>query len=171
MSYELYVYAPIEVEPPIDEISALLDVADWQWVLVNDLATFNQSTHLHGSTALGWDLADDIGDSIEKAMAEGNPELLAAPLENLDAVRIEVESPFTPDPGVISELREADIDPDLVARVEHARTCYAFRAEGKVAESTVEFMWALASAVGVLTDGVLEDVEDGALLDCNDVEG
>jgi hypothetical protein len=171
MSYELYVYAPIEDEPPIDEISALLDVADWQWVLVTDLHSLEQSSNLHNSIAVGWDLADDIGDSVEKAVAEENPELLSAPVDMLNAVEIEVESPFVPDPEVISELRESDINPDLVSRVEDAVACYAFRVDGDVTEQTVEFIWALASAVGVLTDGVLEDVEDGALLDCNDIEG
>jgi len=170
MSYELYVYAPIEDEPPVDEISGLLDVAGWQWVLVAGLDDFRQSSHLHDSTALGWDLADDIGDSVDKALAEENPELLSAPVDRLDAVEIEVESPFVPDPEVVSELRESDIRPDLVTRVEEAVACYAFRVEGEVTEQTVEFLWALASAVGVLTDGVLEDVEDGTLLDCTDIE-
>jgi len=169
MSYELYVYASTEDEPPIDEISALLDVAGWQWALVEGLDDFRQAANLHDSTALGWDLADDFGDSVDAALADENPDLLSAPLDILTLVEIEVESPFDPDPEVISELREADIDPNLVTRVEEAVACYAFRIEGEVTEQTVEFLWALASAVGVLTDGVLEDVEDGTLLDCTDV--
>lgn len=170
MSYELYVYAPIEDEPPVDEISSLLDVAGWQWILVNGIDAFQQSSHLHDSTALGWDLADDIGESVDRAVAEENPELLSASVDTLNAVEIEVESPFAPDPEVISELRESDIKPDLVTRVEEAVACYAFRVEGEVTETTVEFLWALASAVGVLTDGILEDVEDNSLIDCNDIE-
>ena len=169
MSYELYVYSATENEPAIDEISALLDLANWQWVPVTSLHAFTKASSLGGATAVGWDLADDIGDSVDRAVAEGDPELLTAAVTDLDAVTIEVESPYTPDPHVIAELRESDIDPDLVTRVETARTCYEFAAEGEIAESTVEFMWALASAVGVLTDGVLEDVEDGALLDCNEL--
>lgn len=166
MSYELYVYASTEDEPSVDEISALLDLAGWQWALVTSIETFRQATDLPGSTALGWDLADDIGDSVEEAVAQEDPESLSAPVDLLSAVRIEVEFPFDPDPQIISELRESDIDPDLVTRVEEAVACYAFRADGHATETTVEFLWALASAVGVLTDGVLEDVEDGSLLDC-----
>jgi len=170
MSYELYVYAPGDDEPPVEQISALLDVAGWQWTLVTSIDSFRQSSHLHDSTALGWDLADDIGDSVGKAVAEGNPEMLSAPADMLHAVEIEIESPFAPDPEFISELRESDARPDLVSRVEDAVACYAFRAEGDVTETEVEFLWALASAVGVLTDGILEDVEEGTLIDCNDVE-
>jgi len=168
MSYELYVYAPIEDEPPADEISALLDVAGWQWILVTGIETLQQASQLHGSTALGWDLADNIGYSLEKAVAEENPDLLSAPVEGLNAVEIEIECPFRPDPEIISEMRESDAKPDRVTRVEEAAACYAFRAGGHVTEQTVEFVWALASAVGVLTDGVLEDVEDASLLDCTE---
>ncbi len=170
MSYELYVYAPIEDEPPVTEISGLLDVAGWQCVLVTSIEAFQQALNLHDSTALGWDLADDVGDSVGRAVAEENPELLSMPVDKLTAVEIEVESPFVPDPEVVSELRESNLRPDLVTRVEEAVACYAFRVEGEVTETTVEFLWALASAVGVLTDGVLEDVEDGTLLDCTDAE-
>lgn len=166
MSYELYVYASTEDEPSVDEISELLDLAGWQWVLVAGIEKFQKTSELQGSTALGWDLADDIGDSVDEALAQEDPELLSAPLEMLSAVEIDVEFPFDPDPEIIAELRESDIDPDLVTRVEEAVACYAFRAGGQVTEQTVEFLWALASAVGVLTDGVLEDVEDASLLDC-----
>ncbi len=168
MSYELYVYAATEDEPPVDEISALLEVAGWQWALITDIETFSQTSDLAGATALGWDLADDIGDSVAEAVAEENPGLLSAPIGLLSAVEIEVEFPFDPDAEVIAELRESDIDPKLVTRVEEAVACYAFRVDGQVTETTVEFLWALASAVGVLTDGVLEDVEDNSLLDCTD---
>jgi hypothetical protein len=171
MSYELYVYASTEDEPPVDEISALLDVAGWQWALVSDIETFARASDLSGAIALGWDLADDIADSAAEAVAEENPDLLSAPFDLLSAVEIEVEFPFDPDPEVISEMRESDVDPALVTRVEEAVACYAFRADGHVTESTVEFLWALASAVGVLTDGVLEDVEDSSLLDCTDNDG
>ncbi len=170
MSYELYVYAPIEDEPPIDEIASLLDIAGWQWALVSGVDDFQQASQLQDSTALGWDLADDVGDSVDKALAEGNSALLSAPVDTLCAVEIEVETSFVPDPEIISEFRESDIKPDLVTRVEEAVACYAFRVEGEVTEQTVEFLWALASAVGVLTDGVLEDVEDSSLLDCTEVE-
>lgn len=170
MSYELYVYAPGDDEPPVEQISALLEVAGWQWALVESIESFRQSTHLHESTALGWDLADDVGDSVVKAVAAGNPELLSVPADMLPTVEVEKESPFEPDPGFISELRESEARPDLVSRVEDAASCYAFRAEGDVTEPEVEFLWALASAVGVLTDGILEDVEEGSLVDCNDVD-
>ena len=170
MGYELYVYAPGDDEPSGEQISALLDVAGWQWALVESVESLRQSPHLNNSTALGWDLADDVGDSVVKAVAAANPELLSVPADMLPAVEIEIESPFTPDPEFISELRETAARPDLVSRVEDAVACYAFRAEGDVTETEVEFLWALASAVGVLTDGILEDVEEGSLIDCNDVE-
>jgi len=170
MSYELYIYASAEDEPSVAEISALLEVAGWQWTLVTDIETFSLTSSLSGATGLGWDLADDIGDSVAEAVAAENPGLLSAPLERLSAVEIEVEFPFDPDPEVISELRESDIEPRLVTRVEEAVACYAFRVDGQVSETNVEFLWALASAVGVLTDGVLEDVEDGTLLECTDTD-
>jgi hypothetical protein len=168
MSYQLFVYARSVDAPSIDDISGLLDVAGWQWVPVTDMETFHRATAVDGAIALGWDIADEIGDSVIEAVTHENPDLVTEPLGLLSAVEISVESPFDPDPEVVSELRESDIDPDLVTRVEQATACYAFQADGRVTEQTVEFMWSLASAVGVLTDGVLEDVEDGSLLDCTD---
>jgi len=168
MSYQLFVYARSADTPSIDDISGLLDVAGWQWAPVTDMESFQRAATVDGAIALGWDLADDIGDSVLEAVTHENPALVTEPLGLLCTVKISVESPFDPDPEIISDLRESDIDPALVTRMEEAAACYAFRADGRVTEETVEFMWSLASAVGVLTDGVLEDVEDGSLLDCTD---
>lgn len=155
MSYQLFVYTRSVEAPSIDDISGMLDVAGWQWAPVTDMESFRRAESLNGAIALGWDLADDIGDSVIEAVTHENPDLVT-------------ESPFDPDPDVVSGLRESDVDPDLVTRVEEAAVCYTFRADGRVTEQTVEFMWSLASALGVLTDGVLEDEEDGSLLDCTD---
>jgi hypothetical protein len=168
MSYQLFVYARSADTPSIDDISGLLDVAGWQWVPVTDMESFRRAATVDGAIALGWDLADDIGDSVLEAVTHENADLVTEPLGLLCAVEVSMESPFDPGPDVVSELRESDFDPDLVTRVEEAAACYVFRADGRVTEQTVEFMWSLASAVGVLTDGVLEDVEDGSLLDCTD---
>jgi hypothetical protein len=81
---------------------------------------------------------------------------------------VEVESPFRLDPDAVAELREDGHEPDLVTRIENAAACYRFSIDEPATEETVDFLWSLASAVGVLTDGVLEDLEDGALLDCTD---
>ncbi len=168
MSYQLFVYTRSVEAPSIDDISSMLDVAGWQWAPVTDMESFRRAESLNGAIALGWDLADDIGDSVIEAVTHENPDLVTEPLGLLCAVEIAVESPFDPDPDVVSGLRESDVDPDLVTRVEEAAVCYTFRADGRVTEQTVEFMWSLASALGVLTDGVLEDEEDGSLLDCTD---
>ena len=145
--------------------------AGWQWAGVSGLDSFAAASDLAGCTAIGWDLADDVGDSVLEAVAAGNPALVAAPAETLNAIEVALESPFTADSGRISSFRENGADPGLVARVEEAAACWTFRADGRVMEPTVEFIWALASAVGVLVDGVLEDEEDATLLDCTDDGG
>jgi hypothetical protein len=168
MDYQLLVYAPKPEPPSVETMTRLLELAGWQWAPIAGLESFSRTSELAGSVAVGWDLADDVGDSVIDAVAAADPELLSAPVDQLSAVDIALEDPSRPDPELISELRKTGADPDLVTRVEQAGVCWSFRTGGRVMEPTVEFIWALASAVGVLTDGVLLDDEDGTLLDCTD---
>lgn len=168
MSLELWIYAATGVEPQSDDIGKLLKIAGWRWALVSGGTAPRPATSLQRSRALGWEADDGIGATVEAALGAGAAAELGALGERLSVVEIEVESPFRPDPEAVAELREEGHEPGLVTRIEEAAACYRFATDEPATEETVEFLWALASAVGVLTDGVLEDLEDGALLDCTD---
>jgi hypothetical protein len=171
MSLDLCVYAANRSEPAIGAISKLLDFAGWRWVAVTNGAPLRRAERLDRSRAIGWDASDGIGAAVESAVAAGAAEALAALGDRVCEVAIEVESPFRPDSDVISELREEGHEPDLVTRIEEAAVCYRCTVDEPATEEAVEFLWALASAVGVLTDGVLEDQDDGTLLDCTEEDG
>lgn len=168
MSLELNVYAPKAGEPPMADISKLLGLAGWRWAPVADGPTPRRAERLHRTRALGWEPSDGIGAAVDSALAAGAADALAELSERLSIVAVEVESPFRLDPEAVSELREDGHEPELVTRIEDAAVCFRFSIDEPATEEAVDFLWALASAVGVLTDGVLEDLEDGALLDCTD---
>jgi hypothetical protein len=168
MSLELNVYAPQAGEPAMADISKLLGLAGWRWASVADGPTPHRAERLHRTRALGWEPSDAIGAAVDSALAAGAADALAELSERLSIVAVEVESPFRLDPEAVSELREDGHEPELVARIEDSAACFRFSIEEPATEEAVDFLWALASAVGVLTDGVLEDLEDGALLDCTD---
>ena len=168
MSLDLCVYAATPDEPAIGAVSKLLGLAGWRWVAVTDGVPPRRAERLNRSRAIGWDASDDIGAAVESAVTAGSAEELAALGDRVCLVELEVESPFRLDPDVVSELREEGHEPDLVTRIEAAAACYRFTVDEPATEETVEFLWALASAVGVLTGAVLEDLDDGTLLDCTE---
>jgi hypothetical protein len=168
MSLELNVYAPEAGEPAMEDISKLLGLAGWRWAAVSDGPAPRRAERLHRARALGWESADGIGAAVNSALAMAAAEALAELSERLSVVAVEVELPFKLDPEAISELREDGHEPELVTRIEDAAARFRFSIEEPATEETVDFLWALASAVGVLTDGVLEDLEDGSLLDCTE---
>ncbi len=168
MSLELRIYAPAAGEPPMEDISKLLGLAGWRWVAVSDGPAPRRAERLHRARGLGWKSADGIGAAVNSALAMAAAEALAELSERLSVVAVEVETPVRPDADAISELREEGHEPELVTRIEDAAACFRFFTDEPATEETVDFLWALASAVGVLTDGVLEDLEDGSLLDCTE---
>jgi hypothetical protein len=168
MSFELCVYAPDAGEPAMEDISKLLGLAGWRWAAVAGGPAPRRAERLHGVRALGWESADGIGAAVNSALAMAAGEALAELSERLSIVSVEVEAPFRPDAEAVAELREEGHEPELVTRIEDAAACYRFSTDEPATEEAVDFLWSLASAVGVLTDGVLEDLEDGALLDCTD---
>ena len=170
MSLDLCVYAATRDEPRVGDISKLLGFAGWRWVAVSDGARPRRAERLDRSRAIGWEASDGIGigAAVDSAVAAGAAEELAALGHSVSVIALEVESPFRPDPDVISELREEGHEPDLVTRIEEAAACYRFSVDEPATEEAVEFLWALASAVGVLTGAVLEDLDDGTLLDCTE---
>ena len=168
MSLDLCVYATTEAEPAAADISKLLGFAGWHWVAVSDGEGLRRAERLDRARAIGWEASDGIGAAVESAVAAGSAEELAALGDRVCEVGIEVESPFRPDGDLISGLREEGHEPDLVTRIEEAAVCYRFTVDEPATEDAVEFLWALTSAVGVLTGAVLEDLDDGTLLDCTE---
>jgi hypothetical protein len=169
MSLELQVYAASREEPTLEQVGKLLALSGWRWVVVAAGVAPRRASGLGGCRALGWDPADGIGAAVQSAVAAGSGKALAELDDSLSEVAVEIAAPCTIDADALAELREEGYTPALVARIESAAVRYCFSTAEPATEEAVEFLWALASAVGVLTDGVLEDLEDGTLLDCTEV--
>jgi hypothetical protein len=171
VSLELLVYAATRTEPPLDQIGKLLALSGWRSVAVAAEGAPRRASGLGGCRALGWDAADGIGAAVQSAVAAASAEALAELADSLSEVAVEIAAPCTVDADALAELRAEGHSPALVARIERAAARYSFSTAEPATEEAVEFLWALASAVGVLTDGVLEDMEDGTLLDCTEIDG
>ncbi len=169
MSLELQVYAAGREEPTLEQVAKLLALSGWRSVVVAAEGAPRRASGLGGCRALGWDPADGVGAAVQSAVAAGSAAALAELADSLSEVAVEVTAPCPIDGDALGELREEGHAPALVARIERAAVRYRFSTEEPATEEAVEFLWALASAVGVLTDGVLEDLEDGTLLDCTEV--
>jgi len=170
MSLELRVYAASREEPTLEQVGKLLALSGWRWAAVAAEGAPRRASRLGGCRALGWDPADGIGAAVQSAVAAGSAEALGELADSLSEVAVEIAAPCPVDADALAELREEGHAPALVARIERAAARCRFSTAEPATEEAVEFLWALASAVGVLTDGVLEDVEDGTLLDCTEVE-
>jgi hypothetical protein len=168
MSLDLHVYTSEAEEPSLVQVSRALEAAGWRWLLFAGDPPLRRAASLQGSRAVGWDPADDLQNAVEDALGAGSPEMLAELGHRLCAVAVEVERPFRAHSDLLSDLFEEGHEPHLVTRVEAAQVLYRFAVEEPATEDDVEFMWALASAVGVLTDGLVEDAEEGVLLDCTE---
>jgi hypothetical protein len=170
MSLELQVYAASPDEPTLEQVGKLLALSGWRWAAVAAEGAPRRAPHLNGCRALGWDPADGIGAAVQSAVAAGSGQALAELDDSLSEVAVEIAAPCTIDADALAELREEGHAPALVARIERAVVRYRFSTAEPATEEAVEFLWALASAIGVLTDGVLEDLEDGTLLDCTEID-
>jgi hypothetical protein len=168
MSLELLVYTAATQVPELAQIGRALEAAGWRWLLLAGDAPLRRASSLEAGRAVGWNPADDLRNAVEEALDAGSPEMLAELGDRLCTVAVEVEQPFRANSNLVSDLFEEGHEPHLVTRVEAAQVLYRFAVEEPATEDDVEFMWALASAVGVLTDGLIEDVEEAVLLDCTE---
>ncbi len=168
MSLDLLVYTSATQDPQLTQIGRALEAAGWRWLPLAADPPLRRASSLQESRPVGWDPAEDLQSTVESALEAGSTEMLAELGDRLCMVSVEVERPFRPRSDLLSDLFEEGHEPHLVTRVEAAQTLYRFAVEEPTTEDEVEFMWALASAVGVLTDGLVEDVEEGVLLDCTD---
>lgn len=170
MSLELQVHAARREEPTLEQVGKLLALSGWRWAAVAAEGAPRRASRLGGCRALGWEPADGIGAAVQSVIAAGSAEALAELADSLSEVAVEVAAPCTIDGDALAELRGEGHAPALVARIGRAAVRYRFSTAEPATEEAVEFLWALASAVGVLTEGVLEDIEDGTLLDCTEID-
>jgi hypothetical protein len=83
----------------------------------------------------------------------------------LAIVELDAEHPYTPDPGEVADLERAGIARGYLQRVQTARTRYTMRTNASRNDLSAELQTQLWLLVGVLTDGLCEDPEEGQFID------
>lgn len=167
MSYEIAVYHRGGALPSSEQISKLLDLAGWRCALVESVDSLAPAAPDGNAVAIGWDINDDPSGHIRKAVTDRDHRALQRFLDGLCLVEVTRDDAFAFEQEVIDEMRSAGIERSLITKAQGTDRRFGFTSGGD-SEIEVEFQWALAGAIGVMVDGVLEDFEEGTLIDCSD---
>jgi hypothetical protein len=88
----------------------------------------------------------------------------------LAVVELFAESPFAPDPEELAELKVVGLREDHLERVRKARVRYTVRTNASRNDLSAELQKQLWVVVGVLTDGLCEDPQEGEFIDASEEE-
>lgn len=168
MSDELIVYGRHDAVPNLDEVRELAALAGWSLAMVQDDESFNPADLAESPLVVGWPSDSRRADRIQRAIETRDTVALSGLADELVAVELAIDRPYSPSADELEEFLGAGLEPDLLERIEKANLRAVCAVRAGAIDQAVEFSWAVASAIGVLTDGVLEDVEEGWVTDCTD---
>jgi hypothetical protein len=168
MSDELIVYGWHANVPSGGELRLLAKLAGWSVAMVRDDESFEPVELSESPMVIGWAENGRRSDRIQQAIDRRDVAALSGLTEDLVAVDLAVERPYAASAQELEEYQMAGLEPELLEKIENANLRAVCEIRSGAFDQAVEFSWAVASAFGVLTDGVLEDVEEGWVMDCND---
>lgn len=171
MSIDLYVYTSADVLlRPDDLIANAVDI-EWDVDLIKDFESLAPAEFPGLCTILGWDRAGAEQPAVRGALAARDQAQLDAfyRQELWALVDLSVESPFAPDLEELKELEEHGIDPRHMQQLREARTRYTLTTNASRNDLSEELQTHLWVLIGVLTDGLCEDPQEGRFITAADV--
>jgi hypothetical protein len=151
---------------PDDLIVQAADV-HWDLALVKDIDSLAPAELPGTCTVLGWERTEAKQPAVRRALVARDKAQLDALYrqEALALVDLRAESPFTPDSEELSELERHGIDSGHLQRLREARTRYTLTTNASRNDLSEELQTHLWILLGVLTDGLCEDPQEGRFVD------
>ena len=165
MSTQFNVYARQTRRLLLRELKPALELAEWSAVsLGNDGSPMSGVV---GSTLFVWELGHPKAEALEELALKAPVRLLEEYGEELAVAEVDVEAPFDSDPEFLEELESCDIAEEVVSAVAAAKAHYWVRVSPST-DRNVKFAEDLALLIGILTNGIFEDEEEGTFQDLSD---
>lgn len=143
---------------------------NWDLAFVRDFDSLDSAEFPGTCTVLGSERIGGEQLAVRAALAARDKAQLDALYhqEALALVDLRVDSPFTPDPDELSELEGHGLDLGYLQRLRQARTRYTLTTNASRNDLSEELQTQLWMLLGVLTDGLCEDPQEGSFVDAAD---
>ena len=171
MSIELYVHTSSDaLLSPDDLISEAVSI-EWDLALVKDLESMAPADFPGTCTIVGWERAGAEPPPVRDALATRDQAQLDALYreEVFALVQLSVEKPLAPDEEELRDLEEHGVDPGHLLRLREASTRYTLTTSASRNELSEELQTHVWVLLGVLTDGLCEDPQEGRFISAADV--
>lgn len=167
MSIELYVYAPAATFLTPADLIGDSEAVNWDLALFRDFTTLEPAPAVEACVVVGWESDTDTRPALRAALAARDRGQLDAfyRANALAIVELNAEHPYTPDPEEVAEWQRLGVARGYLQRVRKARTRYTMRTNASRNDLSAELQIQLWLLVGVLTDGLCEDPEQGQFID------
>ena len=167
MSTELHVYTPATTLLMAADLAADSEAVNWELALLRDLTTFELAPAVESCVVVGWESDADTRPACLAALAARDRDQLDALYRDnaVAIVELDAEHPYTPDPEELAEWERLGVARRYLQRVRTARIRYSVRTNASRNDLSAELQTQLWLLVGVLTDGLCEDPEQGQFID------